>query len=47
MKKWLDEVFAYSFAYGPGGDMLNNKKVILSMTFAVKNTYMIPKKMQL
>lgn len=32
MKKWFDDVFTYNFAFGPEGDKLKNKKVILSIT---------------
>ena len=32
MKLWFDEVFTYNFAFGPEGDKLKNKKVILSIT---------------
>ncbi|ADD67077.1 NAD(P)H dehydrogenase (quinone) [Denitrovibrio acetiphilus DSM 12809] len=31
-KKWLDDVLAFGFAYGPGGDKLAGKKVVLSFT---------------
>lgn len=29
MKKWLDDVFSFNFAYGPKGDKLKGKDVIL------------------
>ncbi|WP_394146734.1 NAD(P)H-dependent oxidoreductase [Shewanella atlantica] len=32
MKKWFDDVFTYNFAFGPEGDKLKGKKVILSIT---------------
>ena len=32
MKLWFDEVFTYNFAFGPEGDKLKHKKVILSIT---------------
>ncbi|MGI2260705.1 NAD(P)H-dependent oxidoreductase [Shewanella sp. GXUN23E] len=32
LKIWFDEVFTYNFAFGPAGDKLKNKKVILSIT---------------
>ena len=32
MKQWFDAVFTYGFAFGPNGDQLVNKKVILSIT---------------
>jgi putative NADPH-quinone reductase len=32
MKLWFDEVFSYNFAFGPKGDQLKHKKVILSIT---------------
>ncbi|GIU05630.1 MULTISPECIES: NAD(P)H-dependent oxidoreductase [unclassified Shewanella] len=32
MKLWFDEVFTYNFAFGPNGDKLKGKKVILSIT---------------
>jgi len=32
LKKWFDDVFTYNFAFGPQGDKLKNKKVILSIT---------------
>lgn len=40
MKLWFDEVFTYNFAFGPEGDKLKNKKVILSITCgATENSY--------
>lgn len=32
LKKWLDDVFAYNFAYGSQGDKLKGKHFILSVT---------------
>lgn len=32
LKKWLDDVFAYNFAYGSQGDKLKGKDFILSLT---------------
>jgi putative NADPH-quinone reductase len=32
LKLWIDEVFQYGFAYGPGGDKLKNKDFLLSFT---------------
>lgn len=32
LKKWLDDVFAYDFAYGSKGDKLKDKEFILSFT---------------
>lgn len=32
MKKWIDDVFAFNFAFGPEGDKLKNKQLILSFT---------------
>lgn len=32
MKGWLEKVFSYGFAFGPGGDKLKNKKLLLSIT---------------
>lgn len=31
-KKWVDDVLAFGFAYGPGGDKLKDKKVVISVT---------------
>jgi len=39
-KKWLDDVLTFGFAYGPGGDKLAGKKVVLSFTTGgPKETY--------
>ena len=32
MKKWIDDVFAFNFAFGPEGDKLKGKHFILSIT---------------
>jgi glutathione-regulated potassium-efflux system ancillary protein KefF len=32
MKAWVEKVFSYGFAFGPGGDKLRNKKLLLSIT---------------
>ncbi|GAL15945.1 NAD(P)H oxidoreductase YRKL [Vibrio astriarenae] len=32
MKKWIDDVFTFNFAYGPEGDKLKGKQLILSFT---------------
>lgn len=32
LKKWIDDVFAYGFAYGSSGDKLKGKNLILSFT---------------
>jgi len=32
MKKWIDDVFAFNFAFGPEGDKLKDKEFILSFT---------------
>lgn len=32
MKKWLDDICTYNFAFGPEGDKLKGKKVIISIT---------------
>ncbi|MCL2913902.1 NAD(P)H-dependent oxidoreductase [Shewanella corallii] len=40
MKIWFDEVFTYNFAFGPEGDKLKGKRVILSITCgATANSY--------
>jgi putative NADPH-quinone reductase len=36
MKKWLDEVFTYGWAYGSKGDKLKNRKVALAITAGIK-----------
>ena len=32
LKKWVDDVLLFGFAYGPGGDKLKDKKVVISLT---------------
>ncbi|WP_406609456.1 NAD(P)H-dependent oxidoreductase [Agarivorans sp. JK6] len=32
LKKWIDDVFSFNFAYGPEGDKLKNKHFLLSFT---------------
>lgn len=32
LKKWLDDVWTYGFAYGEGGDKLKGKKLLVSLT---------------
>lgn len=32
LKKWIDDVFTFNFAYGPEGDKLKGKKLLLSFT---------------
>lgn len=32
LKKWIDDVWAYGFAYGTGGDKLKGKKLLVSTT---------------
>lgn len=32
LKKWIDDMFAFNFAFGPEGDKLKNKHFILSFT---------------
>lgn len=32
LKKWIDEVFSYNFAYGAKGDKLKGKHIVLSFT---------------
>lgn len=32
MKKWIDDVMSFNFAYGPEGDKLKNKPLFLSFT---------------
>lgn len=40
IKKWLDDVWLYGFAYGEGGDKLHGKKLLVSTTTgSVEGTY--------
>ncbi|OAQ13915.1 potassium transporter [Bibersteinia trehalosi Y31] len=40
LKKWLDDVWTYGFAYGEGGDKLKGKKLLVSTTTGgVKEVY--------
>lgn len=40
LKKWLDDVWLYGFAYGEGGNQLKGKKALLSITTgSVSETY--------
>ncbi|HEV7330191.1 MAG TPA: NAD(P)H-dependent oxidoreductase [Flavisolibacter sp.] len=32
LKAWIEKVFSYGFAFGPGGDKLKNKKLLASVT---------------
>ncbi|MEH8026365.1 NAD(P)H-dependent oxidoreductase [Gallibacterium anatis] len=32
LKKWVDEVFVYSFAHGSTGDKVKGKKLVMSFT---------------
>lgn len=32
LKKWLDDVWAYNWAYGPGGDNLKNKELLIAIS---------------
>lgn len=32
LKQWIDEVFTYGFAYGPGGDFLHGKELMVCIT---------------
>ncbi len=32
LKQWIDDVLAYGFAYGHGGDALKGKKLLISVT---------------
>ena len=37
LKKWLDDVFLYGWAYGSKGDKLKNRKVALGISAGIKN----------
>jgi len=32
LKKWMDEVFTYGWAYGPGGNALHDKELVLAIS---------------
>ncbi|RJE88836.1 flavodoxin family protein [Paenibacillus sp. 1011MAR3C5] len=36
LKKWLDEVFLYGWAYGSKGDKLKNRKIALGVSAGIK-----------
>jgi putative NADPH-quinone reductase len=36
LKKWLDDVLTYNWAYGSGGDKLKERKVALSVSAGIK-----------
>lgn len=36
LKKWLDDVFAYGWAYGTGGDKLKNRKTALAVSAGIR-----------
>ncbi|WP_372011904.1 NAD(P)H-dependent oxidoreductase [Paenibacillus chitinolyticus] len=36
LKKWLDDVFTYGWAYGSNGDKLRNRKAALAVSAAIK-----------
>ncbi|WP_103997565.1 NAD(P)H-dependent oxidoreductase [Paenibacillus sp. UNC499MF] len=36
LKKWLDDVLAYGWAYGSGGDKLKNRKAALAVSAGIK-----------
>lgn len=43
LKKYIDEVFTYGWAFGPGGDKLKGKKIGLAIsTGGVKDSYKAP-----
>lgn len=40
LKKWMDEVLAFGWAYGPGGSALRGKELILAISIGgAKNSY--------
>ncbi|GGI86377.1 NAD(P)H-dependent oxidoreductase [Shewanella gelidii] len=42
LKKWFDDLWTYNFAFGPEGDKLKDKKVILSITAgATEESYQV------
>lgn len=42
MRKWMDEVFAFGFAYGDGGDKLKGKRLVQSFTGAASTEEFTP-----
>lgn len=36
LKKWVDDVFTFNFAFGPNGSLLKNKTLIFSITAGAK-----------
>ncbi|MBY6018710.1 NAD(P)H-dependent oxidoreductase [Ferrimonas balearica] len=36
LKKWIDDVFTYDFAFGPNGSKLKGKKLLFSVTAGAK-----------
>ncbi len=38
LKKWIDDVFTFNFAFGPNGSKLKDKKLIFSITAGAKAT---------
>ncbi|MCC3382008.1 NAD(P)H-dependent oxidoreductase [Paenibacillus farraposensis] len=37
LKKWLDDVFTYGWAYGSKGDKLKNRKIALAVSAGIKS----------
>lgn len=42
MKQWIDDVLAYGFAYGAGGDALKGKSLLVSVTTGGRNVDYTP-----
>ena len=42
MKRWLDEVLAYGWAYGTGGDAFRGRKVALAVTAGIRQADFTP-----
>ena len=42
MKQWLDEVLAYGWAYGTGGDAFQGRKVALAVTAGIRQQDFTP-----
>ncbi|MXQ52715.1 NAD(P)H-dependent oxidoreductase [Shimazuella alba] len=38
LKKWLDDVFAYGWAYGSKGDKLKNRKIALAVSAGIRKS---------